>query len=267
VLKASFRTRSGGSRTVPAGLTQLNSVLLSTFQQWQNPEFQRLRQGSTGAWLLGSGGAIALLVWDWRLCLATGTGIGVMLLVYGMQQRSWLQLWPQVHRRLRRMNQPILLALGSGGVATLSTYLAVVVWRDASSPWLAIAAILQGAGTLSVLVLLVGLILQRQLQTETDQFQRLTLDLTAKDRLKRLIAIRQLIHLCQTSRLEPGRRRMVGEYLRLLLLHEQESVIQNAALDGLQILSPLPGSPASLGERKKPASKRSVPPKRENTGN
>lgn len=237
MVKASLGARTRGHRSLQLGLTRLSDVLLLALRHWHPPDWRQLRQGPTAAWALGSGGAIALLVWDWRLCLATGSGIGIMLLVAGMQQRSWQKSWIQIHHHLKGMNRPIVLALASGGVASLSTYMAAAIWRDASSPWLATGAILQGAGTFSVLVLLVWLILQRQLQVETDHFQRLVSDLTAADHLKRLIAIRQLIHLCQTARLEPTQRRMVGEYLQLLLHQEQEAVIQNAALDGLQVLS------------------------------
>ncbi len=209
---------------------------MSVFKTLQDQDLTRIQPRNSGGWIIGTGGAIALLAWNWRLCLATGSGIGVMFLVYKIQNSGQIP-WRRIYRQLHSLNRPFVIALASGGIASLSTYMTAVIWRDSASPWLAAGAILQGLGTLAVLILLVWLILHRQTQADQGHFQQVVSDLTAEDELKRLIAVRQLTYLCKTNRLSPAKQRMVGEYLRLLLNHEQESVVHDAALDGLQLLS------------------------------
>jgi hypothetical protein len=226
-------------------MADLSDLSASVLRKLQTQDLTRIQFKNSGSWMIGAGGAIALLSWNWRLCLATGSGIGIMFLVYKIQNSGQIP-WPRIYRQLQSLNRPFVIALASGGIATLSTYMTAVIWRDSASPWLATGAILQGLGTLAVLVLLVWLILNRQIQADQSHFQHVVSDLTAEDELKRLIAVRQLTYLCKTNRLSPAKQRMVGEYLRLLLKHESESVVHDAALDGLQLLSQrIPLHPAS----------------------
>jgi hypothetical protein len=236
VAKAASWSGKRVHRLVQGQIADLGDFLASVARKLQAQDLTRIQLKSSGRLVLGAGGAIALLAWNWRLCLATGSGIGMMLLVYKIQNSGQIP-WSRIYRQLHSLNRPFVIALASGGIATLSTYMTAVTWRDSSSPWLAAGAILQGLGTLAVLVLLVWLILHRQTQADQSHFQRVVSDLTAEDELKRLVAVRQLTYLCRANRLSPAKQRMVGEYLRLLLNREAESVVHNAALDGLQLLS------------------------------
>ncbi|MER3590375.1 MAG: armadillo-type fold-containing protein, partial [Mastigocladus sp. ERB_26_1] len=57
-----------------------------------------------------------------------------------------------------------------------------------------------------------------------------------KDPLKRLIAIRLLTKLITNNRINTSELQSIGECLRFLLRHEEESTIREAAFDSLQAL-------------------------------
>jgi hypothetical protein len=228
---------------VQAQVAELSNLSISILRKLQAKDLTQIRLKRSGGLIMGASGAvaklsvgIALLAWNWRLCLATGSGVGIMFLVYSFQNSGQIP-WRRIHRQLQSLNRPVVIALASGGIATLSTYMVAVIWRDSTSPWLAAGSIMQGLGTLAVLILLAWLILHRQAEADQSHFQRVVSDLTVEDDLKRLIAVRQLTYLCKTNRLSLAKQRMVGEYLRLLLNHEQATLVHSAALDGLQLLS------------------------------
>lgn len=203
-------------------LKQLHHIPI---QRWSGP----------GGWLMVITGAAALLYWNGRLVLATGVGIGVMMLVYLMHDWQLDQSWPDLRKWLEGWNQPLALAIAGGGIATLTTYLATAIWADASSPWLALGAILQGTGTLAVLVLLIWQILNWQANQERTSFSQLVTNLTHADPLQRLIAIRQLTDsVTQVRQPDQRQRRAIADYFRLMLNQEQEPIIRDALLDGLQ---------------------------------
>lgn len=204
----------------------------------QSSRVQRLEFGvlkGRERWVLGSMTAIALFWCNWRLLVATATGLGTMRLVYRLRQQHWQLPWADLGKFLEDFNHPLVLASLSGGVATCSTYLAVSIWRDFPSPWIATGVILQGLGTLSVLIFLVGSSLNRQSQQATE-FEQRVMDLTATDPLKRLIAIRQLSRWLREANLDRTQQQSVGEYFQLLLRQEREPLVHRALLEGLQEL-------------------------------
>jgi hypothetical protein len=222
-------------------------------QQWSrslSSELDALRNGKInikaiakpGRQIVGLSLAIALLIWDWRLSLATGTGVGMMIFVYGLQQRSWQLPLAQLQRLLQSPYKPLVLAGLSGGVATLTTYMATAIWQESPSPWLASGLILQGCGTLAVLILLTWLLLNRQHRQDQTHFDAIVADLTESDVLKRLIAVRQLSRFSREALLDSTHKRIVNEYFQLLLAQEQEVLVRDAVLDGLQQLRSLPES-------------------------
>lgn len=192
-------------------------------------------QGS-GRWLVAVAVVMVMLFWNWKLLLATGTGVLVMLLVYLMQEWDWQVHWSSLQRFFSGSNRQLTLAVGSGGIASFSTYMAVSIWVDSDSPWIAAGAILQGLGTLATLILLVWQIISRQLNRDEANLNHWLTELTQVDPLKRLIAVRQLCALVTDARLEREHRRSVAEYFRLMLNQEPEAAIRDAVLDGLQAL-------------------------------
>jgi hypothetical protein len=200
--------------------------------------FQRFPQArlSQGGWLLAIAFMLAMLFWNWKLLLATCAGVLVMLLVYLMQEWDWQVHWSSMQRFFSGSNRQLTLAVGSGGLASFSTYMAASIWVDSDSPWIATGAILQGLGTLLTLILLVWQIISRQVNRDEGNLNHLLTELTQVDPLKRLLAVRQLSALVTDARLERDRKRTIAEYFRLMLSREPEAVIRDAILDGLQEL-------------------------------
>jgi hypothetical protein len=187
---------------------------------------------------------IAMLLWNWKLLLALLIGIGVMTLVYSMQEWDWQLRWSKIHKFLNSSNRRLALAVVSGGLATVSTYMAASIWVDSHSSWIAAGAILQGVGTLLTLILLLWQIVNFYQNREEDQLDQLLVNLTEKDPLKRLIALRQLTKLISRKQVDSSVQQDVVECLQLLLSREQEVVVRDAAFkilqacDRLQVLPP-----------------------------
>lgn len=59
------------------------------------------------------------------LLLALLMGIGVMVLVYSMQKWDWQLHWSKIRKFLNSSNRRLVLAVISGGLATVSTYMAL----------------------------------------------------------------------------------------------------------------------------------------------
>lgn len=213
-------------------LSDLTRSDLATEALQQLPKLRRW--SSSGSWLLVSAGAVALFYWNGRLVMATGVGAAVMLLLYRMQDWRLDVPWSQMQKFLERWNQPWAIASAGGGLAALTTYLAASVWADSESSWIALGALLQGAGTLAVLVLLTWQLLHRQTERGQDQLDQILTNLTHTDPLKRLIAVRQLTHTLTERGDDPAYRRELSDYFRLMLRREQESIVREAVLDGLR---------------------------------
>jgi hypothetical protein len=194
------------------------------------------RWSGPGGWLLVATGAVAMLYWNGRLVLATGMGVGVMLLVYLMQDWKTDLPWAEIRRFLERWNQPLLLSVGAGAFATLSTYMAASIWMDAESPWIATGGILQGLGTLVVLFLLIGQRLERQVSRPTAQLDQALSELSHDDPLRRLIAVRQLIHTVPDLKQNRNQQWEIADCFRLMLSREQEPIVREALMEGLQTL-------------------------------
>ncbi len=216
-------------------LPTLSHLLLELRSRWvQQLHLFTLR--GQGRWRLGLLGAIALLLWNWRLWFAIAVGLGMRVLVYRLQRQHWQPPWAKIRLLLNQVSHTPALAFLSGGLAMGSTYISLCIWRDAPSPWIGAGLLLQGLGTLAVLILLVGLSLNHPSQGRAGQFQKLVLDLTEPDPLKRLVAVRQLSRLVGTTPLNLPQTQQVGEYLQLLLHQESEPLIRKAVLEELQTL-------------------------------
>ncbi|MBE9051070.1 armadillo-type fold-containing protein [Nostocales cyanobacterium LEGE 11386] len=188
---------------------------------------------------------VAMLLWNWKLVLALLVGVGVMLLVYSMQKWDWQLCWSQMRQFFNSPNHRLALAVGSGGIATVSTYMAAAIWVDSKSSWIATGIILQGLGTLLTLILLVWQMVSFYGNQEEDNFERLLANLTAQDPLKRLIAIRQLTKIITSKRIDSQMQQAAIPCLQLLLTQEKETVIRDAALESLQALDYLQVQPSS----------------------
>ena len=179
---------------------------------------------------------VAMLFWNWKLLLALGVGISIMRLTYSMQDGNWQKRWFEIQKHFHGFNRRLALAVGGGGIATVSTYIAAAIWVDSTSPWIAAGMIVQGIGTLFTLVLLVWQIFSLYANRETDQLDQLLMNLTAKDPLQRLIAVRQLTKFANHQGVDSSTQQDIVQCLRLLLSREEEAVIRQAAFNSLQAL-------------------------------
>ncbi|MEH2001212.1 MAG: armadillo-type fold-containing protein [Nostoc sp.] len=177
---------------------------------------------------------VAMLLWNWKLLLALLIGVGVMVLVYSMQEWDWQLHWSKIRKFLNSSNRRLALAVVSGGLATVSTYMAAAIWVDSHSHWIAAGAIVQGVGTLLTLILLVWQIVNFYGNREEDHLDQLLVNLTEKDPLKRLIALHQLTKFISRKRVDCSVQQDVIECLQLLLSREEEVVIREAAFKSLQ---------------------------------
>ena len=182
-------------------------------------------------------GVFALLWWmNWKLFLATSVGIGAMLACYLSQNSHWQNYCQRWRKFFVGSNRQLTLAVGMGGSAAFCTYLAASVWADADNQWLATGSILQGIMSLTTLILLLWSIRGKKAASLEDKLDRLLLDLSDRDRLKRLVAIRQLTRLLVSNRLSPEHYSQSIEYFRLMLSEPQPAVIKDALLESLNIL-------------------------------
>lgn len=181
-----------------------------------------------------------MLFWNWRLLLATAAGVLVMLLVYLMQEWDWQLYWSSLHRLFSGSNRQLTIAVGSGGIATLSTYTMVSIWVDPHSSWIATGAMLQSLGILAILGLLVWQTFGCQGSGDDTKRDQMLRDLTDTDPLKRLLAVRQLTYWGVGHAVQPSRQHHLADCLRLMLSQEPEPIIRDAILDGLQVLGSHP---------------------------
>ncbi|MGB3509639.1 MAG: hypothetical protein WBA93_10410 [Microcoleaceae cyanobacterium] len=90
-----------------------------------------------------------------KLLLSTSLGILVMVLVYRIQQWDWQVSWLEFYRFWAGWNRRLTLAVGCGGLATLSAYTTVSIWVDSEQPLIASSLIFQNLGIFAVIGLLV----------------------------------------------------------------------------------------------------------------
>ncbi|MBW4516365.1 MAG: hypothetical protein KME11_14235 [Timaviella obliquedivisa GSE-PSE-MK23-08B] len=242
------------------GIVSQASSQLQQFVHWlesaslhiaDSREFRRLGRFLRQGWfspeqLWGAAIVVALLIWNWQLVLALAIGIVVLVVIYLAQQGQWKipnidwrWLWTGSHR-------PLTLAIASGGIAAFSAYVTTGIWLEAERSWLALGVILQGFGTLTVLLLLTWQTLNRQFETaglrEDQQLDSLLDRLSDADPLKRLIAVRQITHRLQVELTEasPASNSIspadLADCFRLMLNRETEPSVCSALLDGLQSL-------------------------------
>jgi hypothetical protein len=229
VAQASFQWRYLVSLIQDSPLADVSTATLKYLSRQRGP--------SSGRWLLVTSGMAALLFWDGRLVLATSVGVATMVTAYLLQDGQWQLPAIDLRKWLQGWNKPFLLAVTSGGVATLGTYMAASIWVETSSHWVATLMILQGGATLGLLGLMLWQTWGKSVDRPVTQVSQLLPDLTAVDPLKRLIAIHQITDLLEHPATEQTQRRQMADYFRLMLSREPEAIVREALLEGLQAAS------------------------------
>jgi hypothetical protein len=183
-------------------------------------------------------------VWGWwnsQLLFSTGLGIAAMMLVYRGQSWDWQLLRAKGEQFWEGPNRRFVLAVGTGGIATLGAYMSLAIWADSESHWMALSLILQNLGTTAIAGLLLRQALSLGASKDEVALDRILADLTDPDPVKRLIAVRQMTDLVNKGGFGPVSsvkssiaRSRAAECFRLMLSREPEPLVRNALLEGLQ---------------------------------
>ena len=178
---------------------------------------------------------VLMFFWNWKLLLATASGVALMFLVYRLQSDNWRAYLSSWSKFCHGSNRQLLIAVASGSLGSLLTYLTTSIWINSENRWLATGTILQGLTSIATLSLLSWQIFwQRSFQDET-KFEQMLLDLTDSKPLKRLLAVRRLTKLVKTKSLSKVDYYQLEEYFRLMLSQEQEPLIKKTIVDSLQM--------------------------------
>lgn len=179
----------------------------------------------------------ALLWWmNWKLFLATTVGISLMSLSYLVQNSHWQRYCQKWRNFLVGSNRQLVLTVAAGASGAFCTYLAASVWADAENQWLATGSILQGFTSLTTLAILLWSLWGNKNHAIENKLDQLLADLSHSDRLKRLVAIRQLTRLLLRNRLSSEHYCQTIEYFHLMLSDPQPPAINNALLESLNLL-------------------------------
>ena len=175
-------------------------------------------------------GTLVLLVGNWKLLLATSAGVGIMFSVYQWPEGNWQQYWQlywlQCRKLLHSSNGKFTVAVGSGGIVAVTTYMGAAIWADMENRWLAAGMILQGLISVTTLGLLGWQIFSQQFNQDEVKFEELLMELTATSPLKRLMAVRHLSDLVQEHSLNSREKEQLEEYFQLMLKVESEPMIR-----------------------------------------
>jgi hypothetical protein len=212
-------------------LTKFQSVSIYI----QNKSSRRWRKAARRLGLFF--GTLILLVGNWQLLLATSAGVGIMFVVYQWQERNWQQYWLQCRKLLFSSNGKFTLAVGSGGIVAVTTYMAAAIWSDMENRWLATGTILQGLISVTTLGLLGWQIFSQQFNQDRVKLAELLSDLTATSPLKRLIAVRHLSDLAKDRNLNSREQIQLQEYFQLMLKVEPEPIIRQVLQETLLLCS------------------------------
>ena len=200
-------------------------------------------------WLVITIAIVSLWCWNWQIFLAIAVGIALMAASFSVQNRNWQKHWQKWQRFLLGSNGRLAIAAFSGGMGGFSTYLAANIWTDSENPWLATGSILEGFGSLLTLGVLGWYVWQNNRHSTEIRIEKLLLDLSDREPVKRLVAIRQLTRLVGRDRLASDYYGEVVECYRLLLSQPQPPAIRKALLEGLQDLGIPQISPAKPPRR------------------
>lgn len=222
-------------------LYRWEQILISIFSQPRPSQKSQQKLSSRQISSILSKGLLLLVLaslwyWDWQILVSAGAGLALMRFVYRGSSSQWHKSWQSLSRLLVGYNRKLVFTLSSGLLGGLFTYLATTIWTETENPGLAFSSILQGLVSLTTLTLLGWHIKKEASHRQNNRFGDLLAELTAQDDLKRLIAIHQLTEMANQRKLSRERRSQLKSYFQLMLNQVQESTIQDALIDCLDIL-------------------------------
>jgi hypothetical protein len=196
---------------------------------------------SPSYWWLGLGSFGVLLLGEWQLLFVTGTGIGVMALVYWMQNQQWQDYRNQLLRLWRGPNRQMATAAGSGAIATLASYLAVSLRHNPETAHLLAEYLLVSLSVVGVGAGVTWQLRQQQQNRKQQQYDRALDQLSAPQPMQRLVAIHKLREI--SNSLTPVQKYHLLSCLRFFLEIESEAAIRQAAMVSIESLAGLDQAP------------------------
>lgn len=214
-------------------------------------------------WSAASLGTVLLMVWNARLVLSTGAGLGTMILMYLVQDEQWRSKWQnqsllsaEVKSQIAQWNRPFVWSAIAGGSAAFFSYLALSAWVETEAHWLATGILLQGLMTFGVL----GLVLRQTFTSapsstawvepapetgsefsSTTNLATWVQQLSHPDATARLLAVRELTAIAQAAQNSFDTQTSseeVLDYLQLFIRQEPEPIVKDAAQQSIQSLAP-----------------------------
>jgi uncharacterized membrane protein len=178
-------------------------------------------------------GVLILIIGNWKLLLATISGVGIMFIIYQWNELNWQKYWLKWRELSISSHGKFILAVSSGGIVAIITYIMATMWDDTENHWLATGAILQGLISAATLGFLSWQSYKQKLSSHISEFEQILIDLTATSSLKRLIAVRKLTERVKSNSLNLSQKEQVKEYFELMLKLEKEPIISHVLQESL----------------------------------
>jgi len=201
-------------------------------------------------------------IWGWwnsKLLFSTALAMAVMGWVYRLRELPINFSQWDWYQHLEKSQRQFLLAVGSGVSSGIFLYICLSIWTSSESPEMALTIIGQNLGILGILGLIIGQWYQQKSDLGKSKLDQWLGDLTQDNSLKRLIAVRQITQsfkkfpqgsgnqqlLLEAQRWQPLPtlqsfqgidQTHIIEYFQLMLYQENEPLVREALLEGLQIL-------------------------------
>jgi hypothetical protein len=183
-------------------------------------------------------GTLILIIGNAKLLFASICGIGMMFIVYNWNDLNWQKYCLQYIKILQGSQKQFTIAVSSGGVIAVTTYMIAVIWTDAENRWLAAGTILQGLISITTLGLLGWQVFHQQLSENKPEFEQYLIDLSDTSPLKRLMAVRYFSNLIKNNGLNSTQETQLEEYFLLMLKIESEPIIRKVLQENILLRTP-----------------------------
>ena len=228
---------------MPKILETWEQILIAVFAQGKAKDWDVLALSPKLVANLTSKGLFGLILvslwwWNWQLLISVGAAVTLMWFSLKVTPKQFARFWQKVLVFFRKGHNHRLFWGGlSSSLGGIFTYMSLAIWSDSPNHWLAVGSIAQGLMTMLIVLILGWQLLQQNQETKVNEFSLLVRDLVDGEALKRLIAIRQLTNLGIRGELSEQQILELQEYFGLMLDQPQESIVQNALLDGLEVVN------------------------------
>jgi hypothetical protein len=176
-----------------------------------------------------------LIVGDHKLFFATSMGIITMFVFYQQPWGNWQKFWLKWQNFLHSSNGKLAIAITSGGIVTVITYVIAAIWENSDNNWLALEVMVLELITTATLGLLGWYIFTQKTQQNQDKLAKLCADLSNPSPLRRLIAVNSLAELVKNNQLDANQQSEIQDYFQLMLSIEPDLKIRHSLQKNLNL--------------------------------